>query len=101
MLQAIAEFALWTAVHSLPLAACPDATPLAQAAPAPQSTPAPKPPPKWTGSITAGGVVTTGNSETRSANATADAVYEREQDRITLGFLWSTPRTRTRRTAGR
>jgi putative salt-induced outer membrane protein YdiY len=45
--------------------------------------------PKWTGSITVGGVVTTGNSETRAGNATADAVRERkERDRITLGFLW-------------
>ncbi len=44
--------------------------------------------PKWTGSVTAGVQMTTGNSETRQANATADAELKREKDRITLGFLW-------------
>jgi len=44
---------------------------------------------RWTGSITAGGIVTSGNSETRNGNATADAEYRREKDRVTLGFLWN------------
>lgn len=45
--------------------------------------------PKWTGSISGGGVVTTGNSDTRNGNASASAEYKREKDRITLGFLWT------------
>jgi len=52
--------------------------------------PAPPPTePKWTGSVTAGGTLTTGNSETRAGNATADAELRREKDRFTLGFLWN------------
>jgi putative salt-induced outer membrane protein YdiY len=44
--------------------------------------------PEWTGSVTVGAKITTGNSETRGANATADAELRREHDRISLGFLW-------------
>lgn len=44
--------------------------------------------PEWTGSVTVGAKLTTGNSETRGANATADAELRRENDRISLGFLW-------------
>lgn len=44
--------------------------------------------PKWTGSLTVGAKVTTGNSETRGANVSADAELRREKDRTTLGFLW-------------
>lgn len=57
---------------------------------APQNPPPAAAPaaPKWTGSITAGGIYTSGNSETRTANASADAEYKREKDRTTLGFLW-------------
>jgi putative salt-induced outer membrane protein len=44
--------------------------------------------PEWTGSVTVGAIATTGNSETRTANATADAVLDRGKDRFTLGFLW-------------
>jgi len=44
--------------------------------------------PKWTGSVTVGGMYTFGNSENRTANATADAELRREKDRFGLGFLW-------------
>ncbi len=51
----------------------------------------PKEEPKnvWTGSASVGGIHTSGNSETRNANMTADAVYRREKDRTTLAALWS------------
>ena len=42
--------------------------------------------PEWTGSVTVGGKYAFGNSETRSANATADAELRRENDRFSLGF---------------
>ena len=44
--------------------------------------------PEWTGTVSAGGAITTGNSETRQGNATADAELRRAKDRWTLGFLW-------------
>lgn len=44
--------------------------------------------PKWTGTVSAGGTITDGNSQTRQGNATADAELRREKDRWTLGFLW-------------
>lgn len=62
-------------------------SPVAPSSALAQDPAAVKPEPKWTGSVTAGAIVTTGNSETRNANATADAEYRREKDRITLGFL--------------
>ena len=77
------------ALTPTPTATAPADAPLAADAlqnPAPPTAP---PEPKWTGSVTAGAIVTTGNSQTRNANATADAVYQRVKDRITLGFLWS------------
>jgi len=63
-----------------------DATALAAAVHAPGAAPTD---PKWTGSITAGAMLSSGNSEMRNANATADAEYKRTKDRITLGFLWN------------
>jgi putative salt-induced outer membrane protein YdiY len=44
--------------------------------------------PKWTGSANLGAQLTDGNSDARNANAAAEAIYAREKDRITLGFLW-------------
>ncbi|MEO6708418.1 MAG: DUF481 domain-containing protein [Planctomycetota bacterium] len=44
---------------------------------------------KWTGSVSASAIITDGNTETRSANATADAQYRREKDRTTLGAFWN------------
>jgi putative salt-induced outer membrane protein YdiY len=81
MIQPIVALAVWSLVHSVPVV--PEGVP----APGLQDAPGPTEP-KWTGSITAGGIYTSGNSDTRSANATADAVLEREKDRVTLGFTW-------------
>jgi putative salt-induced outer membrane protein YdiY len=58
-----------------------------------EQDPAPAPaeeekPPAWTGSVTIGGKYTSGNSDTRSGTASADATLRRPDDRITLGFLW-------------
>ncbi len=44
---------------------------------------------QWTGTVNAGAILTDGNTETRSANAAADAQYRREDDRITLGAFWN------------
>ncbi|HTF86907.1 MAG TPA: DUF481 domain-containing protein [Planctomycetota bacterium] len=44
---------------------------------------------QWTGSLSASAIITDGNSETRTANATADAQYRREKDRTTLGAFWN------------
>ncbi len=44
---------------------------------------------KWTGAVAAGGSIATGNTETRTANASADAEYRREDDRTTLKFQWN------------
>lgn len=49
----------------------------------------PKPEPKWTGSVSIGAIIQEGNTDTRNANATADAEYRREKDRWTLGFQWN------------
>ena len=43
------------------------------------------PPPKWTGTVSANGLVTTGNSRTTTIGIAADAVRRAERDRITLG----------------
>lgn len=43
------------------------------------------PGPQWKGSVSANGLVTTGNSETTSIGIAADAVRRAERDRITLG----------------
>lgn len=88
MLHSILPLALWLAANAA------SNTPDALALPAgtlsqdPAVAAADKPKPKWTGSVSAGIQATTGNSETRQANVTADAQLQREKDRITLGFLW-------------
>ena len=87
MIQPFLTVAMWTAVHgaaTLPLPTVERPLPLQDAAVATAA-----PAPKWTGSVTFGGLVTTGNSETRNANAVADAEYRREKDRFSLGFLWT------------
>ena len=43
----------------------------------------------WTGAVNASAIFTDGNTETRSANAAADAQYRREHDRTTLGAFWN------------
>jgi putative salt-induced outer membrane protein YdiY len=43
------------------------------------------PPVKWTGSLSATGIVTRGNAETTNIGASLNAVRRAEQDRITLG----------------
>jgi hypothetical protein len=43
------------------------------------------PPVKWTGSLTANGLVTRGNSHTDNLGLTVNAVRRAEKDRITLG----------------
>jgi putative salt-induced outer membrane protein YdiY len=61
-----------------------------QAAPAPQAPAAPAVvEPKWTGSVALGATYADGNTDRRTASATAAAEYRREKDRITIGFLWS------------
>jgi putative salt-induced outer membrane protein YdiY len=44
---------------------------------------------EWVGSVSVGAIVTTGNTETRSASATADGEYRRAKDRTTLGAFWN------------
>jgi putative salt-induced outer membrane protein YdiY len=44
---------------------------------------------EWVGSVNAAAIFTDGNTETRSANAAADAQYRREKDRTTLGAFWN------------
>jgi putative salt-induced outer membrane protein YdiY len=53
------------------------------------AAPEAKPAPKWTGSVSVGAIIQEGNTDTRNANATADAEYRREKDRWTLGFQWN------------
>mgnify|MGYP001592736099 CR=1 FL=1 len=106
MIHSLLSLALWSAVHAAPVTTSAiDSTVLAQA-PAADAKPAPA----WTGSVTFGGILTDGNSETRQANATADAEKRRESDRLTLGFLWTYSEERNtsanwnltdRKTAGR
>lgn len=43
----------------------------------------------WTGAVNAAAIITDGNTETRSANAAADAVYRREKDRTSFGAFWN------------
>lgn len=43
------------------------------------------PPVRWTGAVSANGIVTTGNAETVNIGVNANAVRRSEQDRITLG----------------
>ncbi len=44
---------------------------------------------KWIGGISASAIITDGNTKTRSANAQADALYRREEDRTTFGGWWN------------
>jgi putative salt-induced outer membrane protein YdiY len=53
------------------------------------------PGPKWTGSVSANGLVTTGNAETMSAGVTADAMRRADRDRITLAAGYQYGRQRT------
>lgn len=43
----------------------------------------------WKGSFTLGGILSTGNSDTRNANAGLDAKLEREKDRWTTNAWWN------------
>jgi len=57
-----------------------------------QAAPPPAPEtvaPKWTGSFALGATYSDGNTERKSATATADAEYRREIDRTKFGFLWN------------
>jgi putative salt-induced outer membrane protein YdiY len=85
MFQPFVQLALLAAAHAAEAApSVPSfvAEPIVQdAAPAPAA-------PAWTGNISAGFVMTDGNSEMRQANASADATLKRENDAFTLGFLW-------------
>jgi putative salt-induced outer membrane protein YdiY len=54
-----------------------------------QINPPEVPRPKWTGSLTLGGSVVTGNTERRSIAASFDAVRRSEDDRITVDALWN------------
>lgn len=87
MLNSLVPVALWLAANAVPVQ--PEAASSAPlAAPIVQDPAAAPAAPKWTGQVNAGFTLTTGNSETRQANASAEAQYAREKDRITLGFLW-------------
>jgi putative salt-induced outer membrane protein YdiY len=44
---------------------------------------------KWTGTISAGGTWSEGNTKRRTATALADAEYRREHDRFNFKFLWA------------
>lgn len=85
MFQPLVHLALLATAHAAEAApvAVPDfvSAPLAQEAAA-------APAPEWTGNVSAGFVMTDGNSEMRQANASADATLKREKDAFTLGFLW-------------
>lgn len=85
MFQPLVHVAIWAAASALPAA-----NPVPESVPAAIQDPATAAPadPKWTGSVAAGATLTSGNSETRQANASADAEYKRENDRTTLSFLW-------------
>ncbi len=85
MFQPLVHFALLATAHAA------EAGPATEfgflRAPLAQDTAA-APAPAWTGNISAGFVMTDGNSEMRQANASADATLKREKDAFTLGFLW-------------
>jgi putative salt-induced outer membrane protein YdiY len=55
----------------------------------PPQAPAAPVEPKWTGAVALGATYSDGNTDRRSASATADAEYRREKDRTTLGLLWN------------
>ncbi len=87
MLTSIIPVALWLAANAVPVQ--PDAA-LGHlvASPVIQDPAAAPAAPQWTGQVGFGATLTTGNSETRQVNGSAQAEYKREKDRITLGFLW-------------
>jgi putative salt-induced outer membrane protein YdiY len=68
--------------------AAPDTSPIDDPALV-QSAPDPEKLNKWTGSVSAGVIVTDGNTETTSASMTADAEKRRERDRTTFGLWWN------------
>lgn len=43
----------------------------------------------WTGGVNGSAIITDGNTETRSANAGANAEYRREKDRTSFGAFWN------------
>ena len=49
----------------------------------------------WSGSVTAGAIITTGNSETKSATLSGEAVWKGDPDRFTVGALWNYQGDRT------
>jgi putative salt-induced outer membrane protein YdiY len=80
---------------TLPADAFPEAT---AAAPgfdlsAPAAPPADGPPPeeigKWKGSVAIGATIANGNTNQKTASATADVHLRRERDRTTFGLLWN------------
>lgn len=74
-------------LFSLPTDVSPsEPTTLAAQDPAPAAQPVE---PKWTGAVSLGASVFDGDTDTRTANATADAEYRREHDRTTVGFYWN------------
>ena len=83
--------ALWVATHAVP--ATEPTTPVESLPTLAQE--AAKADPKWTGAFNLGAQMTNGNSDTRNANSSFDAVYAREKDRVTLGFLWIYTETKT------
>jgi len=85
MFQPLVHLALLAATHAAE--AAPVSAPSFLAAPLAQDAVA-APAPEWTGNVSAGFVMTDGNSEMRQANASADATLKREKDAFTLGFLW-------------
>jgi putative salt-induced outer membrane protein YdiY len=52
----------------------------------------------WTGTVNAGGFLSLGNTERRSANLGAEAIRRGEDDRITLGFAWDYSEEKSRAT---
>ncbi len=86
MFQPFIQIALLAAATAAPTATAPASAPKLVTAPI-QDAAAPVEP-KWTGNISAGFIMTDGNSEMRQANASADATLKREKDQFTLGFLW-------------
>ncbi len=58
--------------------------------------PPPKLEPKWTGSVSAGATVTTGNTKTEAINASVDVQRRSEKDRMTAGFDYSRGQQRDR-----
>lgn len=88
MLNTIVPAALWLAANAVSSQPNTAAAKLVSKPFAQDAVAAAPAAPKWTGQVNAGFTATTGNSQTRQANASADAQLQRAKDRITLGFLW-------------